>query len=80
MDKKITLSSQYWHWTCGDGCCDEYGEKLLVNGEDIGADLYEDAPEAIEKILKYLGYEVKWEHMDDKRIDCRPSLDDEEFN
>jgi hypothetical protein len=31
---KIELQP-YWH-TCGDGCCDEYGYNVLVDGKMIG--------------------------------------------
>lgn len=24
-----------WDYTCADGCCDDYGTRLVVNGEEI---------------------------------------------
>ena len=39
---KIELQP-YWH-TCGDGCCDEYGYNVLVDGKIIGS-IGEDAQE-----------------------------------
>ena len=33
MKHEIVLSS--WNWSCGDGCCDDYGTELFVNGVSI---------------------------------------------
>lgn len=75
-EKKVTLSVQDYHYTCGDGCCDDYGERVFVNGEQINADIYMNAHDAIEQILKHLGYEVEWKEMDYDRIDNRVRFED----
>lgn len=61
--QKITLATQDWHWQCGDGCCDEYGQRLFVDGKQLDADIYMNAHDAIEKVLIHLGYEVEWEDL-----------------
>jgi hypothetical protein len=74
--KKITLQAQHWHYTCGDGCCDDYGERLYVNGEELEkVDIYYNAHGAIEEILKHLGYEVEWDELEDDRMDSRMDID-----
>lgn len=45
LEMKIELQP-YWH-TCGDGCCDEYGYNVLVDGKIIGS-IGEDAQELAE--------------------------------
>ena len=42
---KITL--EYYNHTCGDGCCDEYGYNVLVDGKIIGS-IGEDAQDLAE--------------------------------
>jgi len=73
---KLFLSTQEWHYTCGDGCCDDYGEKVLVNGEDINVDLLDEPKHVIKKILKHLGYDMEWEELDFDRIDLSACQDD----
>jgi len=45
LEMKIELQP-YWH-TCGDGCCDEYGYNVLVDGKIIGS-IGEDSQELAE--------------------------------
>lgn len=26
-----------WNWTCGDGCCDEYGVDLYIDEEKVNS-------------------------------------------
>jgi hypothetical protein len=78
LSQKVVLQTQDWHYTCGDGCCDDYGQRLFVNGDDIEADMYSNAYDAIEKVLKQLGYEVEWDELEDDRIDSRIDFDGDE--
>lgn len=66
---KITLTD--WHSQCGDGCCDDYGVYLSVNGKRLEHPyLYNryrifqdfDVGIALEAVLKELGHEVEIEH------------------
>jgi hypothetical protein len=57
---KITL--QPWHYTCEDGCCDEYGTALYVDGKEITRHF--DADESdIKTLLDAIGvnYEIEME-------------------
>ena len=73
MSKKIVLQTQSYHYTCGDGCCDDYGNNLFVNGEEVaGADTYMNPQEAIIHVLKHLGYDAEWGgDLEDDRFDAR---------
>jgi hypothetical protein len=71
MSKKITLGFQHWHYTCGDGCCDDYGERIYVNGHQIYADMYANPHDALKQTLKHLGYEIDEIEIEDDRIDAR---------
>jgi len=35
MEKKFKLEFQNWDYTCGDGCCYEFGVRLSINGEEV---------------------------------------------
>ena len=39
-----------WHYTCGDGCCDDYGMDLIVDGETIDTQ-FDFSVETLELIL-----------------------------
>jgi len=55
--KKVKIEIRPWHYKCGEGCCDDFGESLYVN--DI--ELTNDASlvgESIKMTLEHLGYEV----------------------
>jgi hypothetical protein len=72
VKKKVKLATQDWSYTCSDGCCYEYGQRLYVNGKELEhVDIHEDPHEAITKVLKQLGYVVEWEEMDDDSNDMR---------
>lgn len=56
MDKKkINVEFKSWHWSCGDGCCDDYGTSLIIDGYLVD-DNFDDSIESIEKLLNFLGY------------------------
>ncbi len=58
--KKIKIQLQDYSYKCGDGCCDNYGTIVKVNGEELP---FQNTDRAIiiEEILKHLGYEVEIE-------------------
>ena len=41
MTDKLTLT--YWHTTCGDGCCDDWGVDLHINDELVPLNFQEEA-------------------------------------
>lgn len=58
--KKINIELRHWDYECSDKCCFMYGCKLFVNGKELGTEYSGDnLNEAVELILKELGYEVE---------------------
>jgi hypothetical protein len=45
-----------YHHSCGDGCCDEYGTNVYVNGFDLNCD-GEDAEQVISALIEFLNIE-----------------------
>lgn len=66
MAKKLKIKLESWHYQCGDGCCDNYGTNLYLNGKQLehpipetnNGYLGEDVSTALQAVLKELGYEV----------------------
>jgi hypothetical protein len=66
----VKIKLEQWHYQCGDGCCDNYGTNLYLNGKQLehpnpevsdSGYLGEDVATALEAVLKELGYEVEIE-------------------
>lgn len=45
-----------YHYECSDGCCDEYGSTIYVNGFDLNCDI-EDFGSVIEGLMEFLRVE-----------------------
>jgi hypothetical protein len=67
--KKIKITFENWDYTCGDGCCTDWGSKIYLNDKelehpntDIQDNSYvgEDVQTALHAVLKELGYEVEF--------------------
>ena len=56
--KKIKITLKGYHYQCGDGCCDNYGTDLFLNGKELEAD-GESVYSSLEAVLKELGYDVE---------------------
>ena len=56
MDLKIELN-EYWH-KCADGCCDDYGTQVIVNGVEMPFH-NQDAATILRQVLEHLGHEVE---------------------
>lgn len=58
--KKLNIVIEDWHYTCGDRCCDMYGDTLTVNGVEC-EDQYAggDVISALEFVLTQLGVEFE---------------------
>jgi hypothetical protein len=72
----VNIKLEQWHYQCADGCCDDYGTYLYVNGKklehpdpEIFANGYlgEDVGIALEAVLKELGYDVRIENTYEKK-------------
>lgn len=67
--KKIKITLDNWHYSCGDGCCDMFGTKLYLNDEELEHPtpnqtnnyLGDDVENALKAVLLKLGYEVEIE-------------------
>lgn len=60
--KKIKVRRVYDHWTCGDGCCDNYRDTSFVtmdNGEEFEVETTTTNDDMYIMILAKLGYEVE---------------------
>lgn len=59
---KVKIAFKEWDYTCGDGCCYEYGITTFVNGVEL--DLQNtDTETIVEQILLHLGYDVEIENI-----------------
>ena len=45
----MKISVEYWDYTCGDGCCYDWGYDVFVDGEKIGQ--INDTPEELADLL-----------------------------
>jgi len=56
--KKIKIELHDYSYTCGDGCCTEYGTITKVNGVELDF-RNTDTPTILRGVLEFLGYEVE---------------------
>jgi hypothetical protein len=79
---EIILSQ--WDWSCGDGCCDDYGTELFVNGNSVTR-YFNGSVDSLQLIFDALGIDVdiKIEQDEYSRENLPPEdgfyEDDEEF-
>ena len=62
MSKKLKITLSDWSYTCGDGCCYEYGVYCNINGEETDSIHYassNDVANGLEVVLEHIGYEVE---------------------
>ena len=54
----VKLHAEDWHWTCGDGCCDDWGTDIFIDGKklDLGHSV---GVEDVENVLKAVGAEYE---------------------
>ena len=48
----LEIEYQSWDWECGDGCCSDYGTRLIVNGCHIAE--YADSNGGVAELLQFL--------------------------
>lgn len=58
---KITLKD--WEYTCGDGCCFDYGQDIYLDGEKLNEKHAEDSENALRAVLEKLGYKIEIENI-----------------
>jgi hypothetical protein len=54
--KKIIITRKSYDYTCGDGCCSEYGWTWYVDGENVHSSPCEH--NALVAILDHLGFDA----------------------
>lgn len=69
--KKLKIELKGWDYTCGDGCCTDYGTELVLNGKTLdhpdstddeymnGAYVGDSVYLSLKAVLQELGYEVE---------------------
>lgn len=57
--EKLNIDFKAWSYRCADGCCEEGGETLFLNGEEL-TDYGDDVTNALRSVLEKLGYEVEF--------------------
>ncbi len=59
MEKqKLEINLNEYGYSCGDGCCYNYGTITTVNGVELPCH-NQDAPTILKQVLEHLDYEVK---------------------
>jgi hypothetical protein len=57
---KVKIELNEYNYTCGDGCCTNYGTVTKVNGEELPFH-NQDVATILRGVLEKLGYEVEIE-------------------
>lgn len=55
---KVKVTLKEWHYKCGDGCCDNYGTSIIINGVEV-ENQNQDTETIIRKVLEHLGYNAE---------------------
>lgn len=58
MKDKLKIELEEYGYSCGDGCCYNYGTITKVNGVELEFH-NQDAATILEQVLKHLGYDVE---------------------
>ena len=59
-NKKLKIILNEYSYTCGDGCCSNYGTIVYVNGVEMPYHNV-DTHTIVTQILEHLGYDVEIE-------------------
>lgn len=57
------IIAREWDYTCGDGCCYEWGVNVWIT--DDGVETEYDEPSVEDAILKHLGVSVEWDYTEE---------------
>lgn len=61
--QEINIELRDWDYTCGDGCCYDYGVELVINGESTNGEdssyIGDNVKRALEEVLKVTGFKFK---------------------
>jgi hypothetical protein len=77
LREKVEIILENWTYECGEpGCCTDYGQNVFVDGQMLGGVSLDDNPiDALEAILRELGFEPTVRYMDDEEY---PDMSEEE--
>jgi len=64
MKEKLHIKLHDYYYTCGDGCCTNYGLIKTVNGVQMSSH-NQDVYTVLKEVLEHLGYEVEIEETND---------------
>lgn len=57
-NKQLDITFHEWDYTCGDGCCYDYGTDIIINGVQIDTS-HDDPEHVIVTVLEHLGYDLR---------------------
>jgi hypothetical protein len=69
MSKEIRIELKSWDYTCGDGCCYEWGTSCKIDGVEIDNIPFSNANDvanALQVVLTHLGYEPRINFYEDE--------------
>lgn len=78
MNSPVIIETESWDYTCGDGCCYDYGERLYINGVEVEGAYSDVDVDLIINVLKTLGIESKYVDNEHTSIDMRLPIDEED--
>ena len=58
VNKSLIIEFNEYDYQCADGCCDNWGFEVRVNGVELNAQNL-DVQIQVRQILEHLGYEVE---------------------
>lgn len=64
MSKVKSIVAKPYHWSCGDGCCDDYGYDVTIEDSD-GQHTYR-VGDVVYALAEYLGVNIEWGDYDDE--------------
>ena len=60
MRESVKIKLHEYYYSCGDGCCSNYGTITTVNGVEMESH-NQDVQTILEQVLTHLGYKVEIE-------------------
>lgn len=58
--QEIDIKLRDWDYTCGDGCCTDWGVELLINGDVVDDEtssyMGDNVKRSLEEVLKLTGF------------------------
>ena len=58
MNEKLDITLHEYSFNCGDGCCNNWGNIITINGKELACH-NTDTATILTHVLEHLGYEVE---------------------